>query len=147
MLDREVLVKDLLKKIQGALAVEGKMAPLAFKAYDMGVEYATTKRFDNSRYYHNYQFRLDDGSRVLSSNFFNQFTTRNQTGAYMDAEAAVKEFIDDTDQTLFRLVRDKRLGINGVFKAVMSPAEPQQINYTDYVLVIACFCAGVMNSK
>ena len=147
MLDREVLVKDLLTKIQGALAIEGKMAPLAFKAYDMGVDYAKTKRFDNSRYYHNYQFRLDDGSRVLSSNFFNQFTTRNQTGAYMDAEAAVKEFMDDTDQTLFRLVRDKRLGINGVFKAVMSPSEPQQINYTDYVLVIACFCAGVINSK
>ena len=108
MLDREVLVKELLTKIQGALAVEGKMAPLAFKAYDMGVD---------------------------------------QTGAYMDAEQAVREFFDDSDLTLFRLVRDKRLGINGVFKAVMSPGEPQQINYTDYVLIIACFCAGVMNSK
>ena len=147
MLEKDVLVTELLKKIQGPLSPEGKMAPLAFKAYEMGEEYAKTKKFDNSRYYHNYQFRLDDGSRVLSSNFFNQFTTRNQTGAYMDAEAAVKEFFDDADQTLFRLVRDKRLGINGVFKAVMSPSEPQQINYTDYVLIIAAFCAGVMNSK
>lgn len=147
MLEREVLVKELLTKIQGPLAAEGKMAPLAFKAYDMGVDYAATKKFDNSRHYHNYQFRLDDGTRALSSNFFNQFTVRNQTGAYMDAEKAVREFFADEDQTLFRMVRDKRLGINGVFKAVMSPGEPQQINYTDYVLIIACFCAGVMNSK
>ncbi len=147
MLERDYLVNELLKSIQGPLAPEGKMAPLAFRAYDMGVDYAATKRFDNSRHYHNYQFRLDDGTKALSSNFFNQFTVRNQTGAYMDAEAAVRKFFDDSDQTLFRMVRDKRLGINGVFKAVMSPGEPQQINYTDYVLIIACFCAGVMNSK
>ena len=147
MLLREDLVKALIEKIMSSHSAGGKMEELALRAYDMGVEYSKTKRFDNSRFYHNYQFRLDDGSRVLSSNFFNQFTTRNQTGAYMDAEAAVKEFFDDADQTLFRLVRDKRLGINGVFKAVMSPSEPQQINYTDYVLIIAAFCAGVMNNK
>lgn len=147
MLERDTIVKELLTKIHGQLSLGSKMEELAFKAYDMGVDYAHTKKFDNSRHYHNYQFRLDDGTKALSSNFFNQFTTRNQTGAYMDAEKYVGEYFDDSDQTLFRMVRDKRFGINGVFKAVMSPGEPQQINYKDYVLIIACFCAGFMNNK
>lgn len=147
MLDRDIIVKELLTKIHRQLSLGSKMEELAFKAYDMGVDYAHTKKFDNSRHYHNYQFRLDDGTKALSSNFFNQFTTRNQTGAYMDAEKYVGEYFDDSDQTLFHMVRDKRFGINGVFKAVMSPSEPQQINYNDYVLIIACFCAGFMNNK
>lgn len=147
MLDRDIIVKELLTKIHGQLSLGSKMEELAFKAYDMGVDYAHTKKFDNSRHYHNYQFRLDDGTKALSSNFFNQFTTRNQTGAYMDAEKYVGEYFDDSDQTLFHMVRDKRFGINGVFKAVMSPSEPQQINYNDYVLIIACFCAGFMSNK
>jgi len=145
MIQSDVLVNDLLKKIKGEYAAEGEMAANAMRAYEMGAAYAQTRRFDNSRFYHNYKYQLDDGSTVLSSNFFNLFTNRHQTAAYMDAEAAVKEFIEDKDDKLFHLVRDQRFGINGVFKAVMSPSEPQQLNYIDYVVVIACFCAGVMN--
>jgi hypothetical protein len=63
----------------------------------------------------------------------------------MQAEDILNEFFDDSDQTLFRLVRDKRTGINGAYKAVMSPDEPQQLNFIDYVLIICCFCAGVIN--
>ena len=54
--------------------------------------------------------------------------------------------IDEKD-ILFHMVRDQRFGINGVFKAVISKDEPQQLNYVDYVLIIACFCAGFMSSK
>lgn len=140
-------VKKLVENIVGPYALGTKVEEMANQAYNMGADYARTKRFDNSRHYHNYHFRLDDGSSILSSNFFNMFTTRNQTEAYMDAEKHVKALIGDEDQTVFRLVRDKRIGINGVFKAVLSPNEPQQINYTDYVLIIACFCAGVAENK
>ena len=75
--------------------------------------------------------------------------SRNQTGAYIDAEKALKELTDDKKalDTIFRLVRDQRFGINGVFKAIMSPDEPQQLNYIDFVLVIASFCAGVVSPQ
>ena len=147
MLEREILVNDLLKKIKGEFAVTGESQKDAFKAYDMGVQYGQTRRFDNSRFYHNYKFRLDDGTSVMSTSFFNIFMSRNQTGAYIDAEKALKEFFTDARQldAIFHLVRDQRFGINGVFKAIMSPQEPQQLNYIDFVLVIACFCAGVVN--
>lgn len=145
MIDKEILIKDLLKNIKGEFALGGESEEHARKAYEMGEAYAQTKRFDNSRFYRNYQFTLNDGARVSSSSFFNQFMSRNQTGAYMDAEKALRPFIEDDKQVVFRMVRDKRIGINGVFKAVMSPGEPQQLNYTDFVLVIACFCAGVVN--
>ncbi len=146
MLEKEVMIEGLIKEIKGELAVKSPEArAIAERAYEMGQSYAATKRFDNSRFYHNYQFRLDDGSTVLSTNYFNIFMSRNQTPAYMDAEKAVKKFFDDEKQVVFRLVRDKRIGINGAFKAIMSPGEPQQLNYTDFVLVIASFCAGVVN--
>lgn len=147
MLDKNVLLEGLLTNIKGEMAVKSPSAvEIAEKAYEMGQNYAKTKRFDNSRFYHNYQFRLDDGSSVMSSNFFNIFMSRNQTPAYMDAEKALRVFFDDaTNDVVFRLVRDKRIGINGAFKAVMSPGEPQQLNYADFVLVIAAFCAGVVN--
>lgn len=147
MLEREMLVNELLKKIKGEFAVSGESQQDAFKAYDMGVQYGQTRRFDNSRFYHNYKFRLDDGTSVMSTSFFNIFMSRNQTGAYIDAERALKEFFTDARQldAIFHLVRDQRFGINGVFKAIMSPQEPQQLNYIDFVLVIACFCAGVVN--
>ena len=145
MLDKEILIKDLLKEIKGEFALGGESEAQARRAYEMGEAYAQTKRFDNSRFYHNYQFQLDDGARVSSSSFFNQFMSRNQTRSYMAAEKAVVKFINDDNQAVFHMVRDKRNGINGVFKAIMSPSEPQQLNYVDFVLVIACFCAGAVN--
>lgn len=147
MLEKDVLVKELIKSIKGELSVESSEAMrIAETAYEMGQNYAKTKRFDNSRFYHNYQFRLDDGSCVMSSNFFNIFMSRNQTPAYMEAEKVLRPFLDDAaNNTVFRLVRDKRIGINGAFKAIMSPGEPQQLNFVDFVLVIAAFCAGVVN--
>lgn len=146
MLEKDVLLKGLTANIKGKLAAESPAAlEIAEKAYEMGQNYAKTKRFDNSRFYHNYQFRLDDGNTVMSSNFFNIFMSRNQTPAYMEAEKQLRAFFDDTDQKVFRLVRDKRIGINGTFKAIMSPSEPQQLNFVDFVLVIAAFCAGVVN--
>jgi len=146
MLEKDFIVYKLVEEVKGTLAKESvQTKEIAKKSYEMGESYAKTKRFDNSRFYHNYQFHLDDGSTVLSSNYFNIFMSRNQTHAYLDAEKAVKCLFDDEDQRLFHLVRDKRIGINGVFKAIMSPNEPQQLNYTDFVLVIAAFCAGVMN--
>ena len=146
MVEKNELLEGLLSHIMGEMAAKSPAAiSVAERAYEMGQNYAKTKRFDNSRFYHNYQFRLDDGSSVMSSNFFNIFMSRNQTPAYMDAERALRLFFDDADNTIFRLVRDKRIGINGAFKAIMSPGEPQQLNYADFVLVIASFCAGVVN--
>ncbi|MBR3785266.1 MAG: hypothetical protein IKJ77_02545 [Firmicutes bacterium] len=145
-MEKNLIIDGLLKQIKGELAVESQEARrIAEQAYEMGQNYAQTKRFDNSRFYHNYRFRLDDGTSVMSSNFFNIFMSRNQTPAYMEAEKALRGFFDDADQTIFRMVRDKRNGINGAFKAVMSPKEPQQLNFVDFVLVIACFCAGAVN--
>ena len=144
-MEKDKIISGLLDRIMGNLAGQKAQAHVE-RAFEMGTEYAKTRRFDNSRFYHNYQYRLDDGTRVSSTSFFNQFMNRNQTGAYMDAEAAVKEFFSDEKEILFHMVRDQRFGINGVFKAVMTTEEPQQLNYNDYVLVIAGFCAGYMNS-
>lgn len=129
----------------GEMAISTVYEARAIKAYEMGLLYGETKRFDNSKYYHNYQFCLDNGERISSSSFFNQFMSRNQTHAYMEAEKAAKAFFDDEQGRLFHLVRDKRIGINGVFKAVMSPEEPQQLSQKDFTLVIAAFCCGVMS--
>ena len=146
MLERDFVVDGLLKEIKGEMSLGSAEArEMAEKAYEMGRIYAQTKRFDNSRFYHNYHFRLDDSSSVMSSNFFNIFMSRNQTPAYMAAEKALRVLFDDSEQTIFHMVRDKRNGINGVFKAIMSPGEPQQLNFLDFVLVIAAFCAGVVN--
>ena len=146
MLEKDFVIDGLLKEIKGEMAVSSPEARrIAELAYEMGQNYAKTKRFDNSRFYHNYQFRLDDDTSVMSSNFFNIFMSRNQTPAYMDAEKSLRVLFDDSDQSIFRMVRDKRIGINGAFKAIMSPGEPQQLNYVDFVLVIAAFCAGNVN--
>ncbi len=147
MLERDTLVNELLVKIKGEFAASGEAQKSAFQAYDMGLQYAQTRRFDNSRFYHNYKFRLDDGTVITSTSYFNMFMSRNQTGAYMEAERNLKEYFTDARQldAIFHLVRDQRFGINGVFKAIMSPQEPQQLNYIDFVLVITCFCAGVVN--
>lgn len=147
MLEKDVLVRELIKSIKGELSAESPEAlRIAETAYEMGENYAKTKRFDNSRFYHNYQFRLDDGSCVMSSSFFNIFMSRNQTPAYMEAEKVLRPFLEDAaNDVVFRLVRDKRIGINGAFKAIMSPGEPQQLNFVDFVLVIAAFCAGVVS--
>lgn len=146
MLQRDDLIKALVKDTMSEFARSEEAEKKAAQAFDMGVLYAETKKFDNSRYYHNYQFCLDDGGRVSSSSFFNQFMTRTQTYAYMEAERVVKNYFDDEKEVLFHMVRDKRNGINGVFKAVMSPDEPQQLNRADYVLVIAAFCSGVISA-
>ena len=146
-MERDILVNGILEKIKGSFAASGETQQSAFQAYDMGVLYGQTRRFDNSRFYHNYKFRLDDGTTVMSASFFNIFMSRNQTGAYTEAEKVLKEFFTDARQldAIFHLVRDQRFGINGVFKAIMSPKEPQQLNYIDFVLIIACFCAGAVN--
>ena len=141
------LLAQIIVKVKGDMGAGPLMEEIAVKAYEMGLNYSQTKRFDNSRFYHNYKFRLDDGSTVISTNFYNLFMNRNQTGAYMEAEQVVRQFFDDEKGVLFHMVRDQRFGINGVFKACMSPHEPQQLNYSDFVLVIACFCAGVMSMQ
>lgn len=140
------MVEKIIEKVKSNFAADGETLRIANRAYEMGVEYAATKRFDNSRHYHNYQFRLDDGARVMSSSFFNIFMSRSQTPAYMEAEKVLRELIEDEKkrELIFRMVRDKRQGINGAFKAIMSPVEPQQLNMVDYILVIACFCAGAI---
>jgi hypothetical protein len=147
-------INDIIRKVKGEFAAEGESAQLATRALEMGQRYRETRRFDNSRYYHNYQFQLEDGSKVSSHSFFSIYTTRNQTGAYLDAEKAVREACAEAgapldkarEDALFHMVRDQRFGINGVFKAVLSPSEPQQISYTDYVLIIAAFCAGALGA-
>ena len=146
-MDKDILLRGLIEKMKGQFAAEGQTAAMAERAYEMGVQYGQSRRFDNSRHYHNYRFRLDDGTTVMATSYFNIFMSRNQTGAYIDAEKALKEFFTDARQldAIFHLVRDQRFGINGVFKAIMSPQEPQQLNYIDFALVIACFCAGVVN--
>ena len=143
-MERKELVEALLKRIRGTFTSEGLIEEIALEAYDMGTEYAAVRRFNNSSRYHSYTYKLDDGSTVSASSFFRIFTTRFQTPAYMDAEKYVREFFDDEKEELFHLVRDQRFGINGVFKAVMSPREMQHLSFTDYVLVISCFCAGFM---
>lgn len=143
-MSNNTFIQKLVENIVGTFALGTETEIRANQAYNMGLDYSKTKRFDNSRHYHNYQFRLNDGNTVLSSNYFNLFTSRNQTAAYMDAEQHVKALLGHDDQRLFHLVRDKRIDINGVFKAIMSPAEPQQLNYSDYVLIIACFCTGAL---
>lgn len=147
LLDKDTLVRTILTALKGEHACDGEMEAAAARAYDMGVQYAQTRRFDNSRFYHNYTFRLDDGNTVSSSSFFNIFMSRNQTRAYVEAEKVLQTCFEEKKQldAIFHLVRDQRFGINGVFKAIMSPKEPQQLNYIDFTLIIACFCAGVVN--
>jgi len=147
MPETNTIAIQLIQKLKGDFAAEGKTLAMAERAFEMGLQYGGTRRFDNSRFYHNYQFRLDDGTRVQSTSYFNMFTSRNQTAAYMEAEKVLRELIEDERKrdTIFHLVRDQRFGINGVFKAILSPGEPQQLNFIDFVLVIACFCAGVVS--
>lgn len=143
-MERQELAEALLRTIKGNFMSGGVMEEIALESYDMGEEYAKTRRFNNSGRYHNYNYELDDGSKVSASSFFRIFNTRFQTPAYMDAEKYLREFFDDEKEVLFHLVRDQRFGINGVFKAVVSPREMQHLSFTDYVLVIACFGAGFM---
>lgn len=142
MLKQEDLIKELIKTVMGEFAQSHECEDMATKAYEMGRQYAKTGKFDNSKFYHNYIFSLDDGAKISSSSFFNQFMSRNQTHAYLQAEAAVNAIFPDEQDLLFHLVRDKRNGINGVFKAIMSPKEPQQLNVNDFILIIAAFCLG-----
>lgn len=143
-MERQALAETLLKAVKGNFTAGGMFEEIALESYDMGAEYARTRRFNNSSRYHNYTYELDDGSTVPASSFYRIFTTRFQTPAYMEAEEHLKELFEDEQELLFHLVRDQRLGINGVFRAVMSPREKQHLSYTDYVLVIACFGAGYM---
>lgn len=150
-MQRETLINEMVKTVKGEFAAEGENMAHAEFAYELGVQYGKTKRFDNSRYYHNYQYLLDDGDSVSATSFYNLFMNRHQTGAYMEAEQAVKTVLGDElgkadADRLFHLVRDQRFGINGAFKATMMPAESQQLSYTDFVMVIACFCLGVVKS-
>lgn len=146
-MNREEIANALAKKVKGELAKGALTEEIALDSYDMGMEYAKTKKFSSSSRYKNYDYELDDGSFVPASSYFRIFTTRFQTPAYMDAEKYLKEFFDDSDQFIFHLVRDKRLGINGVFRAVISSREIQKMSFTDYVLVISCFGAGLMHGR
>ena len=200
MIDKDVVVKEILVRVMGELALGTKLEDMAARAYERGEAYAHTKRFDNSRFYHNYQYVLDDGSKVSATNFYNVFMTRTQTPAYMEAEKIVKELFEKhaeaaggsadcadagassngasdvcgsvtcasgnsasatcasgngadaiwnkaKEDYLFHIVRNERFGINGMFKAVYQPHEPQQLSIFDYILAIACFCAGVLNNR
>ena len=69
-MEKEILIKSLVEYIKGEYAFSGETKENATKAYEMGEAYAQTKRFDNSRFYRNYQFQLNDGARVSSSSFF-----------------------------------------------------------------------------
>lgn len=155
MIDKNTLIQEILVRVMGDLAVGSMLEDIASHAYEMGETYAHTKRFDNSRFYHNYKYVLDDGSKVSATNFYNIFMTRTQTPAYMEAEKIVKEcfakhsgdeLTPAQEDYLFHFVRDQRFGINGVFKAVYQPHEPQQLSIFDYILAIACFCAGILNN-
>ena len=88
-MDKQALIDGIINRVKGEFASETERQQALF-SYEMGEKYAQTRRFDNSRYYHNYSFRMDDGNVVSSSAFFSIFTTRNQTGAYMDAEKDLK---------------------------------------------------------
>jgi len=191
MIDKDVVVNEILVRVMGELALGTKLEDIAARAYEMGEAYAQTKRFDNSRFYHNYQYVLDDGSKVSATNFYNVFMTRTQTPAYMEAEKIVKELFEKHAEAawgsaacvsdagassngasdvcasvacvsktgadaiwnkakadyLFHFVRNERFGINGMFKEVYQPYEPQQLSIFDYILAIACFCAGVLNNR
>lgn len=146
-MERQELVQALLKRIKGNFVAGGVMEEIALESYDMGAEYARVRRFNNSGRYHSYMYELDDGSRISANSFYRIFHTRFQTPAYMGAETYLKEFFNDENELLFHLVRDQRMGINGVFKAVMSPREMQHLSFTDYILVIACFGAGFMKHR
>lgn len=141
-MSREELIEVLVGRISGELGNDQLHHEMAAEAFDMGAEYAGTHRFNNSGKYHNYDYLLDDGTVVKAFNYFDIFTTRLQTQAFMDAETAVREYFDDPGDRLFHLVRDQRFGINGAYKAILSPRESQNLNFTDYVLIVACFCAG-----
>ena len=69
---KEAIAGALLKDIKGNFAVGGVMEEMALEAYDMGVEYAQTRRFNNSSRYHNYSYELDDGSTVSASSFYSR---------------------------------------------------------------------------
>lgn len=146
-MEKQQLVDSLISEIKSDFAASGKSEEIGLDAYDMGVEYAKTRRFNNSARYHNYNYIIEDGSTISASSFYRIFTTRMQTPAYVEAEEHLHNYFDDKDEILFHLLRDQRFGINGVFKAVMSPRETQQLNYPDYVMVIACFAAGFLNSQ
>lgn len=143
-------ISRLIEKVKGKFR-ESDTEEIAEEAYDMGVGYATRHRFQNSSHYHPFWYRLDDGSLISSSEYYHIFTTRMQTPAYMDAEKAVQELLPETASKerdlLFHLVREQRRGINGAFRAVTSPWEMQPLVYSDYVLVIACFCAGLITAQ
>lgn len=145
-LEREELVEAIIGEIKGDFAKKGDSKDIGLEVYDMGMEYGRTGRFNNSAHYHSYRYTIEDGSTVAASSFYHIFTTRMQTPAYVKAEEVLEKFFNDKDQALFHLVRDQRFGINGVFKAVMSPRETQQLNLPDYTLVIACFGAGFMDN-
>lgn len=143
-------IARLIEKVKGVFRApytEG----IAEEAYDMGTAYASQHRFQNSSHYHPFRYRLDDGSLISSGEYYRIFTTRMQTPAYIDAEKAVQELLPETASCerdrLFHLVREQRRGINGVFRAVTSPREIQPLAYSDYVLVIACFCIGLIMAQ
>lgn len=146
-MNREDLVTAIISRTKGDFATEGVTREIGLEAFDMGMEYAGTHRFSNSSRYHNYQYILEDGGTVSASSYYSIFTTRTQTPAYMKAEEDLAELFADDKDMIFHLVRDQRFGINGVFKAVMSPRETQQLNVPDYTTVIACFCAGAVMGK
>lgn len=147
MYEKKEIVEKLLKRIKGVIVPGSEIERVAHAAYEYGVEFRNTHRVTASQRYHIYKMYLPDGTSVSSSNYLDAYLTRRQTKAYIEAETIVKEFFEDPKEKLFRLVRDQRRYINNAFKAEISQKEPQQIDYIDYVLVIACFAAGYMNHE
>jgi hypothetical protein len=120
---------------------------LALSAFYMGCRYADSGRFEIPLHHPAYKVFLSDGSRISSTTFVRTFMARNQTTAYSRAENAVRRCFDDDDEIVYHLVRDRRRGINSVFKMIISEDEPQRFELKDFELCIACFCAGVMKRK
>ncbi len=144
-MEKDELIKDIITNVKGEFGLDKDNFEMSAMAFEMGEKYKNTKGFENSKYYRQYKYYLEDGERVVASSFLNIFTTRMQTKAYMDSETILISYFPEKKEDIFQIVRSQRFGINGVFRAVMSSKERQNIVYDDYVMVIVSFCAGYYN--
>ena len=143
---KKEIIEKIIDKATGGSATELAWT-MTEEAFDMGVQYDEKGDFNHSaKQYHNYQYDIGDGETVSFRVFFDVFTARLQTHAYLDAGNWIEEIMGDPDKVAFKLVRRERFGIDNVYKAIVSPRE-MKLEYGDFVMVIAGFCAGVLWSK
>ncbi|MGI6736116.1 MAG: hypothetical protein ACOX41_02235 [Anaerovoracaceae bacterium] len=140
----ERLVPLAQRELRDRRRLSPDMARLVTASWHMGRTARLTGSFDASRVTHSYRMTLEDGSVVSYAAFFRTFMTASQTGAYTRAENILLLAAPSRSEEIYHLVRDRRRGINSVFKAVFSVREPQRIGLPDYVLSITCTCAGLL---